>query len=143
MDFDRYLRTIGLHTQVSWSPALSSDGKPEPDLRVFAFSAAGDSTLRIRVTDPGSAWGRAGLHTGDRLVSLDGRPVATAMDFRSWLGQLRMEQTARMQIVHNGVTSQVEVLVTGYDRPTVRVDEIADATPQQRRLRARWLTAAP
>src|SRR5438445_13725535 len=72
MDFDRYLRTIGMRTQVSWSPALSSDGKPEPDLRIFAVNAAEDSKLRIRITDPSSAWGRAGLHTGDRLVSLDG-----------------------------------------------------------------------
>ena len=143
MDFDRYMRTIGMRTRVSWSPAVNSDGKPEPDLRIFAFSASGDSKLRIRITDPSSAWGRAGLHTGDRLVSLDGHPVATATEFRSWLSQLRMGQTARMQIMHNGAVSQVEIPVIGYDRPTVRLDEIADATPQQLRLRAQWLTAAP
>ena len=141
IDFDRYLRIIGLRTQVSWSPALGSDGKPEPDLRIFALSAAGDSTLRIRITDPSSAWGRAGLHTGDQLVSLDGHPVATATEFRSWFSHLRMGQTARMQIVHNGSVSQVEVPVIGYDRPTVRIVEIADASAEQRRLRERWLAA--
>src|SRR5205807_201876 len=140
IDFDRYLRTIGLRTQVSWSPALGSDGKPEPDLRIFALSAAGDSTLRIRITDPSSAWGRAGLHTGDRLLSLDGRPVATAMDFRSRLGQLRIGQTTRVEVMRDGAPTQIVVPITGYDRPTVRIDEIADASPEQRRLREQWLT---
>ena len=141
IDFDRYLRAIGLRTHVTWSPALGSDGKPEPDLRIFAFSAAGDSTLRIRITDPDSAWGRAGFHTGDRLVSLDGRPVATAMDFRSWLGQLRMSQTARVEMMRDGAPTQIAITITGYDRPTVKIDEIADASPEQRRLREQWLKA--
>ena len=142
IDFDRYLRAIGLRTHVTWSPALGSDGKPEPDLRIFAFSAAGDSTLRIRITDPDSAWGRAGFHTGDRLVSLDGRPVATAMDFRSWLGQLRMSQTARVEVMRDGAPTQIAITITGYDRPTVKIDEIADASPEQRRLREQWVIAA-
>src|SRR6266436_1292698 len=33
LDFDHYLRTIGMRTQVSWSPALGTDGKPQPDIR--------------------------------------------------------------------------------------------------------------
>jgi predicted metalloprotease with PDZ domain len=143
MDFDHYLRTIGLRTQVSWSRALGSDGKPEPDLRVAAFSASGDSALRLRLTNPSSAWGRAGLHTGDQLISLDGRSVATLTDFRSWLGQLHLGDTAQVEVSRAGAVSHVAVLVTGYDRPTVRIDEIAGATPEQTRLRAQWLTAAP
>ena len=143
MDFDRYLRTIGLRTQVSWSPALGTDAKPAPDLRIFAFSASGDSALRIRITDPSSAWGRAGLHTGDQLVSLDSHPVATATDFRSWLGLLRLGQKARIEVRRDGAKLTLPVLVTGYDRPTVRIDEIADATSEQLRLQKQWLMAAP
>src|SRR5437016_3911116 len=141
IDFDRYLRATGLRTHVTWSPALGSDGKPEPDLRIFAFSAAGQSTLRIRITDPDSAWGRAGLHTGDHLVSLDGRPVATATDFRSWLGQLRIGQTARVGVMRNDAPAQIAVPISGYDRPTVKINEITDASPEQRRLREQWLIA--
>jgi len=143
VDFDHYLRMIGLHTHVSWSPALSNDGKPAPDLRIFAFIPDGDSTLRLRLTDPASAWGRAGLHTGDHLVSLDGHPVATTTDFRSWLGNLHVGDTARVEVVRDGVVSRSAVLVNGYDRPTVRIDEIADATPEQRKLQTQWLTAGP
>ena len=140
MDFDHYLRTIGLRTQVSWSPAVGSDGKPEPDLRVSAFNAAGDSTLRIRITDPTSAWGRAGLHTSDRLVSLDGHPAATT-DFRTCLGNLHIGDTARVEVMRDGAVSRVAVIVTGYNSPTVRIIEIADATSDQNGLRAQWLAA--
>lgn len=143
IDFDHYLRTIGLRTQVSWLPALSSDGKPAPDLRVSAFNAAGDSALRLHLSNPASAWGRAGLHTGDHLVALDGHPVATTTEFRSWLGKLQVGDTVRVEVMRDGAVSQVVVSINSYDRPTVRIVEIADATSEQRRLRAQWLTAAP
>ncbi len=143
VDFDHYLRAIGMHTRVSWSPALGSDGKPEPDLRIYAFNVGEDPTLIIKVTNSASAWGRVGLHTGDRLVSLDGIAVATTTDFRSRIAKLHIGDTATIEVVRNGAVSRVKVLVNGYDRPTVKIDEIADATSEQRRLRARWLTAAP
>jgi predicted metalloprotease with PDZ domain len=141
IEFDRYLRTIGLHAVVSWSPVLNSEGKPEPDLRVFAFDVPEDSTLRIRISDPNSAWGRAGLHTGDRLVSADGQPIATSAEFRAWVGKLRMGDTARVEVARAGVVSKVTVVITGYDRPVVKLEEDAAATLQQKQLRARWLAA--
>ncbi|HYR77943.1 MAG TPA: PDZ domain-containing protein [Pyrinomonadaceae bacterium] len=143
IEFDRYLNMIGLRAQVTWAPALNSDGKPEPDLRIFAFSPSGDSSLRLRLTNPTSVWGRAGLHTGDRVVSVDGHPIATSTDFRSWLGKIHLGDTARLEVMRNGVVSTLAVQITGYDRPTVKIDEIADATVEQRSLRERWLAATP
>jgi len=110
------------------------------------FSTPEDSTLRVRLINPASTWGRAGLHTGDRLVSVDGQPVATTTDFRSWLGKLQIGDTARLVVARDGPTgamSDVTVVVTGYDRPTVTIGEVADATVEQRRLRAQWLSALP
>ena len=83
------------------------------------------------------------MHTGDRLISLDGRAVASASDFRPWLGQLRVGQTARLEVMRDGVVSTATVLITGYDRPTVRLREIEDATAEQLRLRARWADGGP
>jgi predicted metalloprotease with PDZ domain len=143
LDFDHYLRMIGMRTEVSWSPAVSSDGKPQPDVRLSAFNSGDDSVLRIHLSTPDSVWGRAGLHTGDQLVSLNDQAVASSADFRSRLGQLHIGDTARVGIIRNGVASQVSVAITGYDRPTVRILEIANATSEQLRLRAQWLTAAP
>lgn len=141
IDFDHYLRTIGMRAVVSWSPALNSDRKPAPDLRVSALTVPDDSTLRLRVTNPRGVWGRAGLHTGDRLVSVDGQPIATSTEFRTWLGKLRVGDTASVEVVRDGGTSKVTVVITGYDRPTVKLEEIADATAEQKKLRAQWLAA--
>src|SRR5258706_4355350 len=143
LDFDRYLRIIGMRTQVSWSPAVSSDGKPQPDVRLSAFNTVDDPVLRIHLSTPDSVWGRAGLHTGDQLVSLNRQPVTSSADFRSRLGQLRIGDTAPVEIIRNGVASQVSVAIAGYDRPTVRIVEIANAATEQLRLRAQWLTSAP
>ncbi len=142
IDFDHYLRMMGMHAQVSWSPALGTDGKPAPDLRVSTFTKDEDPTLILHLSNPASAWGRAGLHTGDRPVAVDGHPVATMTDFRAWRETLHIGDTARVEVIRNGVASQVSVSITGYDRPTVRVVEISDATPEQLRLRTQWLTAA-
>lgn len=143
VDFDHYLQTIGMRTEATWAPALNSEGKPEPDLRISALIPAGESTLKLRLTNPDSAWGRAGLHTGDPVVSIDGRPVATSMEFRSWLGRLQIGQTARVGVTRNGSASIVEVPIVGYDRPKVRIEEVSSATPEQLRLRAQWLAAGP
>jgi hypothetical protein len=35
------------------------------------------------------------------------------------------------------------VLVAGYDRPQVRIEEIAGATPRQLETRSRWLAGKP
>ena len=143
IDFDRYLRAVGLRAHVSWSPALGGDGKPAPDLRIYAFNSPEDSVPTLRLMNPDSAWGRAGLHTGDRLVSLDGRAVKTAADFRPWLARLRVGQTAKLEVMRGGVVLAATVLVNGYDRPTVRLQEIENATAEQLRLRARWADGEP
>jgi predicted metalloprotease with PDZ domain len=141
IDFDRYLRAIGFHAAVSWSPALNREGKPDPDLRVFALSTPEDSTLRLRIINPDSVWGRAGLHSGDRLVSVGGQPITTSAEFRAWMGKLRVGDTASLEVARAGVVSKVTVVITGYDRPVVKLEETAAATPEQKRLRARWLAS--
>ncbi|MEP6705724.1 MAG: hypothetical protein ABJB34_13035, partial [Acidobacteriota bacterium] len=59
IDFDRYLGLIGMRAEVTRSPALNADGRPVVDLRIGPL--ASDSDFKIRITNPQSAWGRAGL----------------------------------------------------------------------------------
>ena len=140
IDFDRYLMPIGLQAKVSWNAAQNSDGTPAPDLRIFAVPMPDDQGLRLRLMNPASAWGRAGLHTGDRLLAVDGRPVKSWSDLRSWLGQLRVGQTARVEVMRNNVRSELAVPITGYARPMVKIEQ-TEATPEQKRLREQWLNA--
>jgi predicted metalloprotease with PDZ domain len=149
IDFDRYLRLIGLRTRVTWSPALGRDGRPAPDLRFWAWlpttegGGAEERSLRLLLFDPGSVWGRAGLHTGDRLAAVNGAPLTTMAAFRALLGRLRVGDTVRVEVTRPAGAWRASVVVPGYDRQSVRIEEIPEATERQRALRARWLTAAP
>src|SRR3989441_3808916 len=98
IDFDRYLGLMGLTTRVTRGPAMSN-GQPERDLRTYGFEPnPPDSGLRLIVTNPASIWGRAGLHSRDKLVTLDGNPVATWSDFRARMQRLRLGDTVRVQV---------------------------------------------
>jgi len=136
LDFDRYLGLIGLKTQVSWGPAVSN-GVPERDLRMYGFEpAAPDGGLRLIVTNPASIWGRAGLHSRDQLVSIDGTPVATWSDFRPRMQRLRLGDTVRVQVRRPSGPFEATVVVAGFERPTVRIEQLPNATLAQRRLAA-------
>ncbi|OLC08801.1 MAG: hypothetical protein AUH42_00635 [Gemmatimonadetes bacterium 13_1_40CM_70_11] len=143
IDFDRYLRLIGLRARVTWSPALGRDGRPAADLRLWAWLPAGEGGLRLLLSDPASVWGRAGLHTGDQVAVVNGAPLTTMADFRALLGRLRVGDTVRIEVTRPTGPWRASVVVAGYDRPSVRIEEIPEATERQRALRARWLAASP
>ncbi|MEO6334953.1 MAG: PDZ domain-containing protein, partial [Pyrinomonadaceae bacterium] len=136
IDFDRYLSLIGLRAEVARSPALNADRSPAVDRRIAPL--ASDSDFKIRITNPQSAWGRAGLHTGDTLLSVDGTRIATWSDLRSLLQAAKIGDVAHLRLVHDGVTREVDVPITGYDTATVKISELAGATPTQMLLRDAW-----
>lgn len=143
IDFDRYLRLAGLRARVSWAPAVGRDSQPAPDTRVFAWLPPGEQRLKLLITGPATAWGRAGLHTGDRIVSVNGAPVATWPEFRGLLSRLRIGDSVRVEVMRPTGAFRTTVAVAGYDRPVVRVEELPGATEKQRALRAQWAAGAP
>jgi predicted metalloprotease with PDZ domain len=133
IDFDRYLGLIGLTTHVTWGPAMYNDA-PDRDLRIYGFEPSPpDSGLRLIITNPASIWGRAGLHSRDRLVGINGAPVHTWSDLRATLQGLRVGDTVRLQ-VQRSAPFEATVVVAGFDRPTVRIERLPNATVVQRRL---------
>lgn len=144
IDFDRYLGIAGLRANVTWNPALDQQGHPAPDLRIRAWQPPGDGKPpRLLLNDPASAWGRAGLHTGDDLVDVNDAPVATVADFRAILGRIRLGDTLRIAVRRPTGRFRTTVIAAAYDRPTVRIEELPQATERQRAIRAAWLTGAP
>jgi predicted metalloprotease with PDZ domain len=139
LDFDSYLSLVGLRTEITRSAALGGDGKPAIDLRISPLP--NQAEFRIRITNPQSAWGRAGLHTGDRLIFVDGRQVNAWPDLRNWLRTLKIGDTGRLEIIRNGQRTTVDVPITGYETAKVALVERADATPRQKRLREMWAKA--
>jgi len=137
IDFAKYLRLAGLRLDAQRIPAVRDD-RPLPDLRVRAWIQPSDSTLRLLLSTPESVWGRAGLHSGDRLLSVNGAPMAMPADFRNVLDRAAIGDTLRLEIARSSGRKTVTVIVTGYDRAVVRILPDSNATARQKRLRERW-----
>jgi predicted metalloprotease with PDZ domain len=144
--FDDYLEYLGLRADVSWRPALGADGRPAPDLRAYPYDLGDGEGPRLAVLDPASAWGRAGLHTGDRIRAINGQPTSTEQAVRVALRQLRSGDTARVEFARGGTSrtaAVVAVVMAPFDRPFVQLRDLASPTAAQRALRARWESGAP
>lgn len=139
IDFDRYLGLIGLRARVTWGPARNRDGTVQADLRAWGYVPVGASGVTMIVGNPESVWGRAGLHTGDRVVTLNGTSFDAIQPYRAFFGQLKIGDTVRVEVARGAGTYRTMVVITGYDVPTVRLEELPDATPAQRALREGWM----
>jgi predicted metalloprotease with PDZ domain len=141
--FDQYLRHIGLRADVTWRTALGNDGRPVPDTRAFPYDRGDGTGVRLALSDPASAWGKAGLHTGDRLLSMNGQPIPTRDAVRAVLRQLKAGDTVRVEVERGGVRRSATVVMAPFDRPFVQLREVASPTAGQRALRAQWESGAP
>lgn len=143
LDFAPALRTLGLSPRVWMEPARDSAGRAEPDLRVWAFARRGETRPRFMIDDPRSAWARAGLHTGDVIVSINGTATPDRRAAITAIRSLHVGDRARVELVRDGRPMTVEVAVGGYERTRVAFEDLPTVTPAQRAARARWLAAAP
>ncbi|PYP08090.1 MAG: hypothetical protein DMD59_13265, partial [Gemmatimonadetes bacterium] len=133
IDFNRYLGLIGLTAHVTTGPAVFN-GEPERDLRIWGWEPQGERGVRLVISDPSSAWGRAGLHSRDQLVALNGAAVATWPGLRAKLQSLHLGDTVRVQVRRPSGPFEATVVVAGFERPAVRIERLPNATVAQRRL---------
>lgn len=143
LDFDRFLGLMGMRLRATWVPALTRNGDPAPDLRVRPANAEGPGPLKLVLLDPRSAWGRAGLHGGDELVAVNGAPAGTWAEFRGVLGSAGLGDTLRVEVRRDSAPVHATVILTGYDQPSVRIEQIEGASTRQRTLLNRWMRAVP
>lgn len=141
VDFNRYLALVGLRSEVRKIPSVDDKGQPYVDLRIVPFSFEAEGDFKVRIMNPESAWAKAGISTGDTVVSADGAKIANWEDFRGWLRRLKIGDTARLAIKRDGKTRTIEVPVSGFDRAEVRISELKDATAKQVASRNAWLSA--
>ena len=143
IDFNAYLRHAGLSANVEWRPALGNDGRPVADLRAYPYDAQDGGAPRIAITNPDGAWGRAGVHTGDRILVMNGQPITTPDTIRALFRRLRSGDTVNVDVEHMGVRRSVTVVMAPFDRPFVTISELPNATTAQQALRARWQSSQP
>lgn len=141
-----FARALGWNLVVERGAARDSAGRPLPDRRasLTPYGGAGSAggpmggALKLSIGDPTSAWGRAGLATGDTVVSVNGAPVVDQAAFRATLAALAIGDSAAVRVRRGGERTLV-VHVTGYDRVTVRLEDVASPTPAQRHARDQWM----
>jgi predicted metalloprotease with PDZ domain len=141
VDFDRYLAPLGWRAAVEWQPA-TWDNQPERDLRIWGWVPDGEDAVRLIVTNPESIWGRAGLHTLDRLVSINAVPVRSWPELRGALVRSRMGDTLVVEVMRDAGPFRATVMVAGFNRPSVRIVPVPGASAAQVRLREQWLAGS-
>jgi membrane-associated protease RseP (regulator of RpoE activity) len=90
------------------------------------------------VTDPASIWGRAGLHTGDRLESANGKPLRTWPELRGFLLGLAIGDSARIAVRRPAGVFEARVKMQQLQQPVVRIEPV-EGPARQRMLREAWL----
>ncbi|HEX6370291.1 MAG TPA: PDZ domain-containing protein [Longimicrobium sp.] len=143
LDFAAAVRPLGLTARIRPEPVVDSAGRPEPDLRAWAYDSPGETAPRLLVADPRSAWSRAGLRTRDVLVSMNGTPITDRRGFLGPMRALRVGDRVRIDVLRDGRPFTADFVMGGYERTRVEFVDLPTVTPEQRAARARWLAAAP
>jgi predicted metalloprotease with PDZ domain len=142
LDFDSWLRYIGLRLQLSYSPARDDQGQPKADTRIYVRRPFGDSAYHLVMADPRSCWVRAGLHTGDAIKAFDDRPVNDRQGFYTMLGRLRPGDRVTVEIDRAGTIQRVPVLVTGYETAIAQLIKMDNTGIKVKKLNREWTRGA-
>ncbi len=140
IDFSKYINLLGLQYTIEWKDFVSNDQKPVPDLRAFVYQLPGENVFRIGLSNPTVAWARAGLHTGDIIKTVNGKTLASALDFRSIQRNAKIGETIVVEVDRSSGVQKINVLITGYQQPVVRITPMPTITEKQKRLYAQWLS---
>jgi predicted metalloprotease with PDZ domain len=138
MDFNKYLEIVGLNLSLSWVDAINADGKPAPDMRVYSWQPE-DGTTRLGITDPLSCWGKAGLHTYDKIIAVNGLPIKNSRDFRAILSGFHIGDNLLIEIQRPAGKLQTSVTIMGYKQPHPVIKKIKGTTELQHKLFDQWL----
>lgn len=146
LPLDELARALGWRLVVERAPATGQGGEALPDRRIGVTSYGGTGSaggpvggpLKLFIPDPTSAWGRAGLASGDTVLAVNGEPIASPAAFRSAIGRLAIGDSVTFRVRRGDERSYV-VHVTGYERTRVQLEALPTLTVEQQRARERWL----
>ena len=139
IDFNQYLGLLGLQYNIHYEPVKNDDGTPAADYRIYIWRGDDATNKRILITDPASCWGKAGLHTNDEMVSVNGAAITTAGDFYRAIRNIHIGDVLNIQVRRASGPFTTKVTVSGYLQPEVHVSTLPNANEKQHRLLASWL----
>jgi len=138
IDFNKYLKMAGLQMTVTLKDALSSDGKPAPDLRIYPWQKPKENFTRIGITNPQSCWGKAGLHTGEIVRSVNGVTIKTRNDFRQAIRSTTVGDTVAIEMQRSSGIEKINVVISGHQQPEVHIQHSSNATQKQEKIFTQW-----
>jgi predicted metalloprotease with PDZ domain len=138
IDFNKYLKLAGLQMSVALKDALSGDGRPASDLRIYSWQKNNEDFIRIGITNPQSCWGKAGLHTGDIIRSVKEIPIKTQNDFRQAIKSAKIGDSVGMEIQKSSGVIKINVLINGYQQPEVHIQHLSNISQKQKDIFTRW-----
>lgn len=139
-DLEKYFRLAGMEYTLSWKDALGPDKKLFADSRLYSYTVPGETNIRLWVTDPEGCWGKAGLHTGDIVIAVNGKPVESHRGVSQVIRSAKIGDTVTMEVQRPAGVYKTNVLVTGYKQPVVHVTELKSRTGKQIKIYRQWLS---
>ena len=92
----------------------------------------------VTAVDPGSDAQKAGLVSGDVIVELNGKEIASGVE--TSIASMHPGDTVKLKINNNkGVAREIKIKLGSREEDEVSIVETDKVTPQQRARRAAWL----
>ncbi|HVT37562.1 MAG TPA: PDZ domain-containing protein [Gemmatimonadaceae bacterium] len=146
--YDFWQKYIAGHELPDYGPMLERAGllvrktqSGAPWIGDVSYTVAGNQVTIGSPTLAGSPLYDAGLDRGDRIISVDGKEIATAADVASAVAARKPRD--RIVVVFEGRAGRAEVAVTVGENPRLEVLLFEDAgrtpTAEQLAFRTRWL----
>lgn len=137
-DINSYLAMIGLKATITWKEAQDRNHQPSADLRVYAYPSPDEQSYFLGILDPTGIWARAGLHTGDELISVNGNLIKNTRDFYSSVRNAKLNDIIVVEVKRKNELLKREVTVKGYQEPITVINELPYPTAKQRQLLTQW-----
>ena len=138
IDLNKYIRLGGFEFDLGWRDAIDREGRPAADLRIYTLDTDDESIVRLAITDPGGIWGKAGVHTGDRLTAMNGVPIQRRDDFWRLIRKVQLGDTVKLQLLRPSGHWQTTVVVGTYKQAVIRLRQLDNITERQMKLRREW-----
>ena len=139
LDFNTYLKEIGLQSGIKWIDAVNNDGTPRPDLKIYAWKNSIGKII-VGVSDPNSIWAKSGVHTGMEILRINDQQITSQDLFFRMMRSVKMGDDVLMVIKQNSHSSPVTktIHVTGYKKAVVKIEELPMLSTKQKELYASW-----
>jgi len=73
------------------------------------------------------------------LISINDKPVRNTREYRMYLAEAKMGEQVIIKVKRPTGLYSATVVMTGYKRPEIIIEEIPAVTEKQKRLRKQWM----